>query len=162
MATNNAINTVIPSVDFFAYGATQNGVTGGSGTNYKVQFTTEIYDKQNNFNANTFTAPVNGVYELVCCLICSNANLAQVTNYKIWVLTTGANYYLSQYRMASGILAGGLGITDMVECICPMQAGETASVYVSGNGASGNAIGLYGVYPSPISIYFSGYKVAGI
>jgi hypothetical protein len=49
--------------------STQANVTG-NGTTYTVQFPTEIYDQDNNFNAvSTFTAPVTGRY-LISGVVC--------------------------------------------------------------------------------------------
>ena len=106
--------------------------------NTKVLFDTELFDTNNNFASNKYTAPVNGFYQINFYLECSSGNNNGVA----------ASGYL--YKNGSELLrAGGLypnfgngttaqafvNLSDVVQ----LTAGDTLEVYTSFDVVSGTA-----------------------
>jgi len=154
--TINSIGAVTKPLQpaFFAHANTaQSNISVGSET--QVVFGTERFDQNNDFASNTFTAPVDGKYQL-------NVNI------RLNQIDTSADYYIlylntSNKKYFANIDPGGFAnditqITLNLSLVADMDANDTSTVgFLQQSGAAQTDIdGGSGDSPSN----FSGYLVA--
>jgi hypothetical protein len=118
---------------FLASGALQSNVTGDS-TVYTVQFTTEIFDQNNDFDGtSTFTAPVTARYNLGC-EITANTLVAGNTQGIIQIITSNRNYNLNlnigAIRNAANAIILNLNV------LADMDAADTAIISFTVSGGT--------------------------
>jgi len=65
--TMDGLTTKVASGDVIFQGGIVGNVTLSNGTNKLLEFSTESYDRGNNFASGAFTAPKDGVYMFHCC-----------------------------------------------------------------------------------------------
>lgn len=134
---------------FLAYAnAAQNNVTG-DGTNYTVQFNTEVFDRGGDFASNTFTAPVAGIYRLTAAAHIQNA--AGSGNVFFDIVTSNRTF-----RHLQG--TSGENETKFLSCLADMDAGDTAIVQVAISALGGDTADIYGDAGS-LWTYFCGELV---
>lgn len=100
--------------------------TAGTNTTAPVLWGTEVYDFGGNFAANTFTAPVRGIYHFECQLQMS-AITAVVTTWVLDIVADGTTYSVNQ--IDTGIATDVHTVTNSVDCI--MDAATTAVVNIT-------------------------------
>ena len=120
----------------------------GVNTTVTVAFGTEIFDQNNDFASNTFTAPIGGRYQLSFILRVDQLD-KDADYYNFMLITSNRNYaYLFEPDLASGsdITRFPAGISILAD----MDANDTAYVgmYQAGGSAQTDVIA---------DSYFSGY-----
>lgn len=126
----------------------------GNGAQATVGFS-EIYDDNNNFASNTFTAPVTGRYQL-------NANVAldalstAATLVSLRIVTSNRTYLLQKGLNPK---AGGLQTAISNSVVVDMDAGDTATVTIQVDGMAGNTVSIIG-NASTMWTTFSGHLVS--
>jgi hypothetical protein len=139
-ASNVYTNTAQPAFSYLL-SATQNNKTG-NGTQYQLgqDALTKIFDQGNNFNTDgTFTAPVNGIYQLNVQVGFTNGST--VTKINIIIYTTNREYHPMFILVPS--TSGDLYINATV--LADMNAGNTAIAKVACTGhPAGDDVGIKG------------------
>ena len=132
---------------FLAYNSLADSVSSGG----NVDFDTEVYDTNNAFSADVFTAPVTGVY-LLCAGVGSAAQPVGTSPgpLNVLIVTSNRSYKLNHpdVGISTNIFSSGCVIADM-------DAGDTASVQMSWSLDSSGAVAVEGG-ASPYETYFSG------
>jgi len=148
-ASNRQTNSSQPA--FLAYNSSNRLDVTGNGDAYTVPFDTELFDQGSNFAANTFTAPVTGIYQFNCSVL--GLQLSGTSSVELYLVTTARAY---NYGNTAGAFAGNnmVGFTMLV----PMTAGNTASVQYAVSGGA-KTVDVFGD-PSGPRTMFSGYLVA--
>ena len=116
-----------------AKGASQLNVTG-NGTTYTVVYSTEVVDRNNNFDGtSTFTAPVTGVYSISGMVALNNVGSA--TQILVKVVTSNETYDVINLDAASIAASGNIRIPYSI--MADMDASDTAyiTVFLTGTGA---------------------------
>lgn len=158
MATNNAINQIGVLPAFAAYNSADQADVSGEGTNYTVQFGTELYDVTSSYNIGTgiFTAPLAGKY---CFTVsCCATTFGTSTSMQVLLITTGGNFYIEYLDdLASVTINVSQGSVTV-----PMLLGDTAFVKFKSSGGT-KTIDLLGhATTGVVAPYFAGYMIAGI
>jgi len=125
---------------------------GASGVT-KIQFDTELYDTNNNFDSSTnyrYTAPVSGFYQLSANFVCNNATAANV-DIGIGIYKNGSRFIHGNNLL--GVAFPGVHISSIVQ----LAANDYVEVY--GENGNGNTSALF-VGNSPIYTHFSGFLVS--
>lgn len=121
----------LSSSHFTTVAAQNNLATGG----VTIVFDTEIYDEGNNFAANTFTAPVDGIYNFSCLITLLNIDTVS-TFCELRLITSDRSITLDIFQPSLTLSSDGLwflgGSTDVY-----MDANDTAYVeYLQSGGAA--------------------------
>lgn len=151
LVTSNGISRSSLQPAFLAtHSVAQDNVTG-AGAAATVNFTTEIFDQNSNYNGtNTFTAPYTGRYQFNGGIYVSGAATSTggistlVTSNRSYTGTTQTPFVLGsldQYQMPFGVLAD-------------MDAADTATVTATVVGMAGNTADLAA---NVTNTYFSGF-----
>ena len=120
-------------VKFLAYPSSTASNATGNGTAYTAVYGTEVFDTANAFSTSTFTAPETGKYLLITTVNYSGITAAADV-FNVQIQTSNRNY-LFVYHQTNG-LAGAL--TRTISVIADMDASDTATVWTTGNGESGD------------------------
>jgi hypothetical protein len=126
---------------FLAYNSANDVLGGGSPAT--VDFDTEVYDTGSNFTADTFTAPVTGIYEL-----CAQVRFFTGSSTSFAIVTSNRGYAMG---LSTGAASGG-------GCVhADMDASDTATVQAgfSAGEIYGGVLGYGNAYIT----YFSGRLV---
>lgn len=123
---------------FLAYNSVQDANVTGAGTLVTIEFDTEAFDRNGDFNntTDTFTAPVTGIYGFsigVTVAGLTSAMTVGICN----LVTTGASYNIFQGNI--GAVRDGTNNRYQIvgTVIAPMTAADTAAVQLTvSNGAS--------------------------
>jgi len=97
----------------------------GNGTNATVAFGTEIFDKNNDFASNTFTAPVTGSYFLTASVSVHDHTVSNTTG-RMNIVTSNRSY-LYEFDPAENISGAGVG-SFSISVLADMDAGDTSTV----------------------------------
>lgn len=143
----NQLNTTRSA--FLAFpSANQTGVAKGAFVT--VILATEIFDQNNNFASNTFTAPVTGKYCFQCEVEISAINAA--TRFEVIIVTTARTYNIFRINPTVTVPSGS-GINGFNGCVfANMTANDTAILQVVVDGGTST-------YTINTSSYFSGFLV---
>lgn len=140
---------------FLAYNSSSDGSVTGNGTSATVDFDTEVFDQNSDFASDTFTAPVDGRYQLDATVYLYDLTNADAC--KIRIKTSNRNYE-DCHCYGSAIGTGGSynPINMTASTLADMDSGDTCTieVYSSGEGSDSNGIGGSA---SILMSYFSGY-----
>lgn len=138
---------------FLAYNSTTDNNQTGNGTTATVEFDTEVYDQNADYDnaTDTFTAPVTGKYLLETNVIMSN--LAAATGGNITIVTSNRTYYSGPLGW-NAIKNSGNYARCFMSAIADMDAADTAYVQITITGEAADTVGVYGV-ASP-QTYFCG------
>jgi len=139
-------NTAQPA--FFAYlSGNQNNATG-DGTTYTIPFDSELYDQNSNFAANTFTAPIAGIYQFNFQI--SLANLSAGHNDAI--ITIGG---INATRFSPIAINTGGTIVTLGGAVCrSLAAGATVTMAITVSGSTKTVT----VVSSTSNTVLSGFK----
>jgi len=111
----------------------------GSGTQVAIGFS-EVFDDNNNFASNTFTAPVTGRYQLNA--VVSLDNLTTAATLTTLRIVTSNRTYIQQKGINPK--TGGLQDSISMSVVADMDAGDTASVTIQVDGMAGNTASVVG------------------
>jgi len=103
---------------FCAFNSVTDSNQTGDGTDYTVDFDTEIFDQNSNFSADTFTAPVTGRYQLNCNILCQQCTTAM--NGKISINTSNRTWNSNNLVCETGNNEYNYSV------LCDMDASDTA------------------------------------
>ncbi len=118
---------------FLARSASQSDVTG-DGTTYTIQYTSEIFDQNNNFDGtSTFTAPVTGVYYLDAINSLAGLTVSH-TGLDFIIVTSNRSYTLDTCNPGIQILSTFYKSNGSV--LADMDAADTATVTISVSGST--------------------------
>ena len=109
----------------------QNDMTAGSTAT--VVLSTEVYDQNNDFASNTFTAPVDGKYFLVFTVLFTDVQ-TECTEIEIRINTSNRIYRL--FIVPSKQLSADGSIGDSFSVVADMDASDTAIIQVTPSGGS--------------------------
>jgi hypothetical protein len=116
-----------------------------------VTFGTEVFDQNNDFSSNTFTAPVTGKYELNCGLYLNQVDSAS-TYYYVQIVTSNRTY---QNLFDPDFGQDAAFWTFNIPVLADMDAGDTAQIkFFQHTGTAQTDIN------GSAGSYFSGYLVA--
>lgn len=125
--------------NFLAYAPADVLNQTGNGNQVTVAFA-EIFDDNNNFNSNTFTAPITGRYQLNATVSLSVLTVAAtLTSLRI---VTSNRTYLIQKGLNPKV--GGLQDAITLSVIADMDAADTATVTIQVDGMAGNTATVVG------------------
>lgn len=136
---------VTPAVATNIYSFSANSVAAqnsGNGAFVKVNFATELWDYNSNYDASTstYTAPFAGIY-------CFNASVAtQTTGRFIISLYKGG----SEYKRGTDLSSASNRVTSFLSCQVALAAGDTVDIRSFGD--SSKALATVGT-----EIWFDGY-----
>ena len=119
---------------FMATGtAAQTSVTG-DGTTYTIQYTTEIFDQNNDFDGtSTFTAPVTGRYMMGTRFRLGNLG-ALFTSSTTNINTSNRSYF---YTTNPGIIRDvANNLTLAISSLCDFDSADTATITISVSGST--------------------------
>jgi hypothetical protein len=120
-------------VKFLAYPSSTASNTTGNGTAYTAVYGTEVFDTANAFSTSTFTAPETGKYLLITTVNYSGITAAADV-FNVQIQTSNRNY-LFVYNQVNGMQGA---LTRTISVIADMDASDTAVVWTTGNGESGD------------------------
>ena len=120
-------------VKFLAYPSSTASNTTGNGTAYTAVYGTEVFDTANAFSTSTFTAPETGKYLLITTVNYSGITAAADV-FNVQIQTSNRNY-LFVYNQVNGMQGA---LTRTISVIADMDASDTATVWTTGNGESGD------------------------
>lgn len=126
------LSTLQPT--FFATAAAQNDVTG-DGTTYTIQFSTEIYDQNNNWDGtSTFTAPYTGRYYFTCNIAQGQLGAAHTTSQ---IQCVASNRSLSVLACAGGAMRSAANVLVISgSTFMDMDAADTATFTITVTGST--------------------------
>lgn len=138
------------SPGFLAYNSVTDSNVTGDGTAVTVDFDTEVKDRGTNFAADTFTAPLAGLYEFSASVYLDG--LTSGTHSVLLSLVTSNRTYLLQFATASRadqVFSGTVLAADM-------DAGDTASVSLTVSDGAKTVDVVGAITPTNIGTYFMG------
>ena len=156
MATNNAINLLEPIPSCASKNNADQVDVTGNGTVYAIQYTNEIYDNGNNFDAvSTFTAPRAGLYLVTTSYWISG--VAGHTDCRAYLKSGGATHFFFINNPTSGTWYTNSHRT-VSSTVCYAGAGQDILIYLLVSGGA-KVIDLQGAtasaYDTPyVSITF--------
>lgn len=140
---------------FLAVGTVTATDVTGDGTTYSLaNFNTEIFDQNNDFAANTFTAPVTGRYLLNCSIMFSGLT-ASHTNGLISIITSNRTYASYINNFANLRTSSDQAATTFT-AIVDMDAADTATIEVVISGGTKVVDIIFNGTADPRT-WFSGY-----
>lgn len=142
---------------FAAYNSTTDSNVTGDGTNIQpIEFDTEIFDQNSDYDGttDTFTAPVTGRYRFYLLLSVTGLS-SSMTNANMKVSTSNRTY-LSNQGDWGNIMNVSLEAMFITECFADMDAADTA---VGGMQVLGGAKTVDIVGSTTIQTYFAGYLI---
>jgi hypothetical protein len=142
---------------FLAYNTvTDSNVTGNATSVSPVEFDTEIFDNDADYNntTDTFAAPIDGLYLLRAGLLLGGVTTE--TQVLLELVTSNRVYRLDQTNLGA-IDDSSNQYYTAGSVLVDMQAADTASIRVSANGSGGDTVDIIGD-STPIT-FFSGHLV---
>lgn len=140
---------------FLAYNSAADSNVTGDGTAATIDFDTEVFDRGGDFAADTFTAPVTGVYRFSSAVRLSGLT-ASFTTGQLILVTSNRSYLLQQ----AGVGAMRTAANDLIlagSVLADMDAGDTAHVTLGVSGST-KTISIDGT--TAPQTFFSGELVA--
>jgi len=114
----------------------------GAGTSVLVNFTTEVYDQNSDYDGtNTFTAPVSGIYLLTCAVRCFNITDA-MTDGKIMLNTSNRNYWGKWANIGTERELTDDSCVINSSFYADMDAADTAKIYLTISNGAGDTVDL--------------------
>ena len=135
-------------VMFFAYNSSQQANIAKD-TDVTVVLDSEYFDVGDDFASNTFTAPVDGYYQLNATINIQNGDIS-ASGYELKIVTTDRTYVA--YTVA-GDFADNY-TTATLAILVNLNEGDTAYVVIAQDGGTGGTVDLWEKLQ-----YFSGYLV---
>jgi hypothetical protein len=142
LLSTSRINSFNAQPGFLAYNSVDDSV--GIGT-FTVDFDNEVYDSTSNFAADTFTAPVTGIYHL-----CTSVSFSLGGSVFVRIVTSNRTYEAYMGSATNG--------TASLAVYADMDSGDTARVQIE-NGSGGSFSILAGTL-GKAATFFSGRLVA--
>ncbi len=135
---------------FLAYNSASDSNVTGNGATATVDFDTEVFDRGGDFAADTFTAPVTGLYQL-------NANirftdLVSAGGCIFSIVTSNRTYQLDFTVPVDGTDSRSLSV------LADMDAADTATVTLLVSGMAGDTVDIVG--GTALVTSFSGHLAA--
>ena len=134
----------MPTQSAFLVHASSNVTDVGTGDT-TVAFGTERFDQNGDFSSNTFTAPVNGRYQLSYSIYLESSIEAGVNYVQSQVVTSNKSYFQNE-----AITADMSYLTKHFSLLVDMDANDTATVSFTVSGGSG-------IVDYTSNSYFSGF-----
>ena len=130
-SVGNAVGkNYVPSFNIRANSGIAN-VTG-DGTVYTVVFDSELFDAQNNFASNTFTAPITGYYQIAWNITLTGVSTSHTLGELN--LVTSPRSYRSAANYGAMQTSGELTLTGSL--LVPLSYGETAYITIAVTGGA--------------------------
>jgi hypothetical protein len=140
----------------FYENASQDNITGDN-TDYQVSFNTEVFDQNDDFASDTFTAPVTGKYLITANVSVSAGTTSSHTTNRASLVSSNRTI-----RIATSNTSGWLGAYNFMwggSVVLDMDASDTCHV-VYRVGPSGKTVDLYGDGTGNVHNYMSGCLLA--
>ncbi len=140
---------------FMAYNSASETNATGDGTSVTVDFDTELSDRGGNFAADTFVAPVTGIFDFAGAVLLSNLGAAH-TDYVVELVTNGAG---GTFLLRDTLTANDFTVLTIPFAFhsVPMAATNQAFIRVTVSGST-KTVTIYG--GANQSTFFSG-RLAG-
>ncbi len=119
-------------------------VTGNS-TEYTVAWDTESYDQGNDFAANTFTAPVTGIYHFHAKIRIANMTAA-ADNAKVTITAGGVDHDVNYGALND--MPGDITLPNEIQV--SLTAAQTAVVKVTVDGEASDVVDLFGAIENTV------------
>lgn len=132
---------------FFAYHNTTQSLTSAS----TIAFNTELFDTNNNFASNTYTAPIDGFYSIRAQAYYQSGSTG-ING--ISLLKNGSDFI----RGSTVASSGGNDITAQIDAIVELSATNTLTTMVVFGGGGSKTI--YGQAATPRYTYFCGHLIS--
>jgi len=127
----NQLNTT-RSAFLVSRSSTVTDVTG-DGTDYTIAWNNEVFDQNNDFASNTFTAPISGRY-LFTLTVFIQGLLVGHTSAQVYITANNQFLYISDVNPFAASVSGNLVING--SGIFNMTAGDTATAHVVVSGST--------------------------
>jgi len=137
---------------FLAYNSADDANQTGNGAIVTVDFDTELYDQNADFAADTFTAPVTGIYSFEVSVMMTALNGATSTLLKL--VTTLGTFILTRANPTACMDGAGVFVAKGSIKV-PMTATNTAYITLQNDAAGANNNTIMGS-ASPYETWFSG------
>lgn len=130
---------------FLAYNSVSDANQTGAGNNALVEFDTEVFDQDSNYDitTDTFTAPVTGKYLLNAHVLIEDITAAMNVG-QTRIVTSNTTYYFNQQNWGANFEAAADDLGSCMTVIADMDANDTATVRVALNGGAGDTAGFVG------------------
>ena len=140
---------------FLAYNSTTDTSQTGNAAIVTVEFDTEVYDQNSDYNTttDTFTAPVTGKYYLFT--IIRITNILNASSFALKMVTSNRTYEIRPGSPAVQKDSNGL-VTHSLACDADLDAGDTAYVTLEVAGETSNRITIIGQSAPTVVTYFCG------
>lgn len=139
---------------FLAYNSVSDTNQTGAGAVVTVDFDTEVFDQDDDFLNDTFTAPITARYQLDAHVSLDLLSTA-ATIASIRIVTTNRTYIQDKGLNPK---AGALQTAMAISCVADMAVGNTAIVQVVVSGMAGNTITILG-HATSLFTTFSGHLI---
>jgi len=154
--TTNGEATLPNQPSFMAYNSADDNNVTGNGTAATVDFDTEIFDRGTNFAADTFTAPVNGIYAFQTNVVVRGLTTSH-TQALLEIVTSNETIRLAEIdigaiRDSTNVATIGGAATVL------MDASDTATVRLTISGSGSDDADIGGA--TGPRTYFSGALIA--
>lgn len=111
----------------------------GDGTVATIPFNVEIFDQNSDFASNTWTAPVTGIYLILCSIDVQNSLTTGATIFGASIVTSNRTYTLHAgpgRKNIANYYSSNNGINRNFMQLCDMDAGDTAYITLTGSGGT--------------------------
>lgn len=132
--TTGGIRTMPLQPAFLAYNSVNQTNVTGDNTIYTITFNTEAFDRGANFAANTFTAPVTGIYYVGSYIVMTGINAAHVSGGMI--VESTANSYVPATSNFANAVNGNNDLSINASQILALSAGDTVNIQIQVGGGA--------------------------
>lgn len=122
---------------FSARNTTLDSNVTGNGTVYTMTFDTEFFDQNADYDGiSTFTAPVDGRYDLAFAILVRDIDTGVFTSMRLQIVTSNRTYQPKIFDPETFVRVGGDNFMQTAAVFADMDSGDTATctVTVTGGG----------------------------
>lgn len=126
---------------FLATHSVAQGNATGAGTTVTVNFTTEVFDQNNDYDGtNTFTAPVTGKYRFHASVLVGGVTSAMTAG-NLVIVTSNRNYAAWGFSYGA-VMNSGAFVAPSFSVLADMDVGDTCTITLTISNGAGNTADL--------------------
>jgi hypothetical protein len=134
-----------------------NNVTG-NGTVYTLTYDGEIFDQNADYDGiSTFTAPVDGRYDLAFIIQVRNLDTDVFTSFRLQIVTSNRTYQLKILNPETFARGGGFNFMQSAAVFADMDSGDTATCTVTVFGGTQTVGVTNDASPARLQANFKGF-----